>query len=252
MKMATKKQLFTIALAAVIFAGCSAAERAAPKEPPYSPKFNYSANGSGAKIDVSVGLIAPQFEGDGQKYWATQKDDDVAKGMVRGMRTSFEALLTTKGFNTSGPFDSLDNMTFPEKKGCDFVLFPAIDVDVIVKASNLHYEEEGNPLTGSSQVLYCDMVLQASGAIQIIAKEPLSGEKMWIKRIDVSPPNRSMTGRAEECQGRAVSQELNNAWARLHEQMFVSVMKGLDSYVSPEEFQMLKRQAQELREKKAY
>ena len=46
--------------------------------------------------------------------------------------------------------------------------------------------------------------------------------------------------------------DAQNAKARLYQIAFQKVMSALDKYVSGEEFQMLKKQAAELREKKAY
>lgn len=242
------------AVCALVFLACGGAETR-PAEPPYEPTFSYAMPAQAAeKIDVTVGIIAPQFGADAAEYGKGAKAGDTAvEGMVRGLRTGFEALLTAKGFNTAGPFDSLDNMTFPEKKGCDFVLYPVIDVSDGFAVANQRAVDEGNMLSGSHIVMHCDVTLRLSGVVLIEAKEPLSGEKMWIKKIDIAGTPLQWEGRDAVCGGqKGAPQDIYNGWARAHEAMYTEVMSSLDRYVSAEEFQMLKRQAQELREKKAY
>jgi len=160
-------------------------------------------------------------------------------------------LLVAKGFTVTGPFLSVQDMTFPEKKGADFVFYPEIDVNAAVKIENIGADTRFGIL-GSTVVSTCDLVLSGSGNIGVLVVEPLSGEKMWIKRIDVTVPKKAMKAEGDACTGGKPPQALENEWAMLHEQMYNTVMKAVDRYVNGEEFQTLKRQSLELRAKKAY
>jgi hypothetical protein len=202
---------------------------------------------------VTVGIVAPQFSGDGTSYWAEQKNDEIVRGMVRGFRTEFNALLIAKGFNTTGPFDSVDAMTFPEKKGADFILYPDLDMSSGYRIANVRNELAQNYATGRTEAMtLCDIQFAPSGAISLVIKEPLSGEKIWLKKVDVTSPPQKFSTNGQHCSGSAVTQEMRNAWARAHEQMFQTLMKELDRYVNGEEFQNLKKQAAELRARKVY
>jgi len=240
--------------ALMVMLGCASAPPR-PKAPPYEPRFGYSVPSAGQKVDVTVGLVAPQFSGDGATYWQASKNDEVAGAMFRGLRTSFNELLVAKGFNVSGPFDSVDNMTFPEKKGADFVLYPEIDVRGAVELSEIQQVQSGNSLTGYQFDYRCDAKIKMNGAVLIIAKEPLSGEKMWVKKVEVTIPDSQLTTEGDYCKpgsGAKPAEDVRTAWGKVHESMYSAVMSNLDKYVSGEEFQMLKTQAGELRAKKSY
>lgn len=244
-----------LALAAFL-ASCASTASKTPVEQPYQPNYQYSVNPASEKIDVTVGIIAPQFSGGGVEYWKRAKEDADAGEAIRALRSSFESLLTSKGFNTAGPYESLDDMTFPEKKGCDFVFYPELDLDGKYVISNLRDEEQtslaGALLGGSNILTVCDATVRLSGSVQIVAREPLSNEKMWVKRLSLTSAPQTFRASGAACGGTAVTREINNAWKKMHEAMYQEVMRGLDQYVSAEEFQMLKRQAAELRAKKTY
>lgn len=233
-------------------ASCSTAAPP-PKVPPYNPTFSYAMPQGAEKVAVTIGLVAPQFTGDGAMYWTAQKSNEVTKSMVRGLRTSFTELFVAKGFNTAGPFDSVDNMTFPEKKGSDFVLYPDVDLSAAIAYENVATKQEGNALTGEYLATSCDAIIKIDGAVSLIVKEPLSGEKMWVKKIDVSrPPEVIPVSGQAACTGQELAQKVQDAWAKAHEETYKTVMSNLDKYVTAEEFVTLKTQADELRSKKVY
>ncbi len=260
--------------------GCVPKGEAPPKvvetvPPPYQANFGYAVPASGRKIDVTVGIVAPQFSGDGIDWWKSRKTDDVTKAMVRNLRTSFTELFTAKGFNTAGPFDSVDDMTFPEKKGSDFVLYPDFDVDMTMvaiggvapatpvqekpKAEGASFSL-GDMLGGGgkdapavSATAKCTATLKMSGTVLLTVKEPLSGEKMWTKKIDVSEPIQKLEFTGYQCNvENGQMRGASDAWAKANEDMYQSVMKSLDRYVNAEEFQDLKKQSLDLRAKKVY
>src|SRR6266516_2448027 len=116
---------FTILTSLLLITGCATPQ---PIPTAYEPRFTYPTTPASKKIDVTVGIVAPQFVGDGLEYQKSNREDHTVRDMLRGMRSGFNELLLAKGFNASGPFDSLDSMTFPEKKGADFVLYPEFDI----------------------------------------------------------------------------------------------------------------------------
>lgn len=253
--MRLMKAGLSLAVAAFL-ASCASTASKTPIEQPYQPNYQYSVSPAAEKSDVTVGIIAPQFTGSGLEYWKGNKEDAAAREAIRALRSSFESLLTAKGFNTAGPYESLDDMTFPEKKGCDFVFYPELDLEGKVVISNQQTENQTSftdaLLGGSSLVMVCDQTVSLSGSVQIIAREPLSNEKMWVKRFAMTGAPQTFRGSGITCGGTVVTREVHNAWIKMHEAMYQEIMQGLDKFVSAEEFQMLKRQAAELRAKKTY
>lgn len=238
----------SIKLSTVLILSCFIATCVPPavavKQTVYTPKFTYSPSSSGEKIDVTIGLVSPQFT-------RPFEMNDVMRNYVSGIKSGFDELLSAKGFNITGPFDSVDIMTYPEKKGADLILYPEVDAYMSKKVERTGSRDDGNPWSGSRIVMLCDITLSVTGNISFIVKEPLSGEKMWIKRLEVTEPSQTFHLEGESCEGDS-SVELKNAMAKMTESTFTAVMQALDKYVNGEEFVMLKKQAAELREKKAY
>jgi len=253
--------LFCLTAVAVTAIACGSAPPPTPEEPAFTPSYSYSVQSSGEKIDVTVGLIAPQYGGKassvatvafpGMPAAPSPWEDALGRNFNSGMRSAFNELLSAKGFDVTGPFDSLENMTFPEKKGADFVLYPEIDVAL---SQNVESRGTGD---GNRYWNVCEVTLSIGGNILIVAKEPLSGEKMWMKRVEIvggqaQTFNYKTESLYELCQSVPLPRDAQNVKAKMLEDAFTTVMTALDKYVTGEEFQMLKKQAVELREKKAY
>jgi hypothetical protein len=231
-------------------AGCATA---GPAAPPYEPSFSYSISPGGQKLDVTIGVIAPQFSAQSGIYWQSNKDDQVIKGMLSAVSSTFAELVSAKGFNTKGPFSSTNDLTFPDKKGSDLLLFPEFDFQVTLGRDNVTQKAQAiGILTGQTTKLVCDMVISVTGNVNFVVTEPLSGERMWIKRLDVSGAKQVVKDQDVGCQGGPISQETRNAWVKAHETLYQTTVAALDKYVNGEEFQGLKRQSQELRARKAY
>lgn len=252
----------------------------APAPTAYEPNFKYAANAVGKKLDVTVGVINPVFSDDAQLNHRAYADNGVVKEMVSALGATFNEILIAKGFNTKGPFVSLNDMTFPEKKGSDLLLYPLFDYQIELKPGNAKTVPIGPAPAPSSEgssffggliksgepekkqppapvptKTTCDVTLSVIGNVQFIAQEPLSGERMWIKRLDVSAASQTFSGQEGTiCEGKndAWPIEIKNAWAKAHELVYQSSMKAFDNYVNGEEFQMYKQQSQELRDKKKY
>jgi hypothetical protein len=242
--------------------GCAQAP-VKPQVEAYQPRFVFDIPPAGEKISVTVGVVAPAFVGDGIAYNTQNKDDDTVRGMVRGVRSSFATLLIAKGFNVTGPFEGIDDMTFPEKKGSDFVLYPELDLDGGVMLQSKGVKARPTTVGGmalgllsskkNSEIPLCSYSIAPKGTINIVAREPLSKEKMWVKKLELTGAAFSFDAEGDDCaQGHGWPQEVRNAWAHSHENMFKMLMTALNAQVNAEEFQGLKRQSQELREKKVY
>lgn len=248
-----------------LLGSCISSAPPKPKSPDYQPNFQYSVPDSGHKIDVTVGVVAPQYSGDGVDYWSRNKADEVGRSLARALRTSFTELFVAKGFNAAGPFDELDNMTFPEKKGCDFVIYPDLDISIAMSqrggmAPAAPTQEKRTTFSlgsltsgGKSATPTCSATLVTVGTIQLTVKEPLSGEKMWIKKVEVSQPSQNFSYEGADCElQNGTLHGARASWAKAHEDMFQTVMKSLDRYVNAEEFRALKSQSLMLREKKVF
>ena len=100
--MTPTRTLPVAALLLATTAGCglftgSSGRRAASPEPEQSASFHYATRAKATtSANVSIGLIAPQFVGDGVTYWREYQSDPTTAGMVRALRASLGQLLTAK------------------------------------------------------------------------------------------------------------------------------------------------------------
>lgn len=231
--------------------GC--ATTTAPTESVRQATFQYHMmSDASAQSGVTVAYVEPAFVGDGELYWEMNKKDEVVTGMVRAFRGSVVPLLTDKGFSVTGPFSSVEEMTFPEKKGAHLLLHMTFDLADAYQIQNQRVERENTLLYGTVTVSVCDVLIGPAGQVQLLAIEPMTSQKLWVKRIEVAAAKQRFEGRGEVCAMQAVTPEIRNAWVDAHEAMFQTVMSSLDRYVNAEEFSMLKAQAEELKGMKAY
>ncbi len=252
-----RRSVFGLALVlvSVLVVGCASAP---PPVPQYVPKFTYSyPAGEVQAQDVTIAIVRPidanatpgPFPGQppsGASPSRIKLDNDFRSGIV----AQFQELLNRKGFKQTGPFDDLNSMTFPDKKNSDLTLTTQVGLSFTVPPGLVKVEQGfGDKLNGSGvTVIETKGPCSGSGFISFVMLEPLSGEKIWIKKVDF--PNTEV-----DCTGKGTpgdSTVIENGLARLLEKAFQLSMKKTWDYLSPEEVTLLKKQSQELRAKKVY
>ena len=248
--------VLTLALSSILPVACAST---APAAPVYTPNFNfgYTAASETTGQDVTIAVVQPvdvdaasaqaekNMAASGNRRLAAYQSLDTA--FKSAMVAQLQELFNKKGFKQRGPFEDLNSMTFPDKKGSDLTLTPQIGIRATVPAAythpidNLKYwfveQEYETVATGPCT---------ASGFVSFVMLEPLSGEKIWVKKVDVPPIQVDCSGKS------AGDQFLLNGYAYVLEQVYQAVMKKAADYLSAEEIVILKKQSQELRAKKVY
>lgn len=244
----------TIALAYLNFAGCASAP---PPVPLYAPRFSYAyPSGEAPASDVTIAIVRPIDANAGQatsgKVLAVNSKNmlKTEEAFNAGIVAQLQELMNRKGFKQTGPFDDLNSMTFPDKKAADLTLTTQVGLNFAVPSTNVKYEQGfGDRLAGSGVgIIESKGVCSGSGFISFVMLEPLSGEKIWIKKVDVPPTE-------VDCTGKGTPESftvIDNGVAVLLEKAFQLTMKKAWDYISPEEITLLKKQSQELRAKKVY
>ena len=261
--------LAALSIVGFTLAGCAAV---LPPTPAYTPQFTfaYPAANEPPAGDVTVAIIRPidvdetsirakkqnaeriaalQAAGIAVTSDSSSKYESVDEAFRSSMVAQLQELFNTKGFKQRGPFEDLNAMTFPDKKGSDLTLTPQIGIRVTVPRTRTQGQDPGILGIGASDgQSVADGPCTASGFVSFVILEPLSGEKLWIKKVDV--PSVQV-----DCSGKAAAgdtQFVVNGYAHLLEQVYQAVMKKAWEYLSSEELAVLKKQAQELRTKKVY
>jgi hypothetical protein len=122
-------------------------------------------------LRVTMAIVDPLFV---QQNEYITKHDPVAKGFTRSLSIDLDKLLIAKGMTVTGPFESLDAMTYPDKKNADLSLTPDLIMNVTVKQGGW---------TRNGQNLIMPVEVTVDGSLSLVMREPLSSEKIWIKKL---------------------------------------------------------------------
>ncbi len=215
-------------------------------------------------VPVSVAVVNPSYR---ETDSALMSDlySKVARGFTSSMGTDLDKILIAKGMTTTGPFPSLDEITYSEKKNAELTLAPKVFISTEVKYGDLKPTTRREGLT-----MERDFTMNISGWVTFIMQEPLSGEKMWIKKLELDPVQ--VTGveifegvaryRADGCGGQAItgydatSKHLyhgqTEAMAGALKKLYPVIMGTFQRYLESEEMVQLKEKGKEIRERKVY
>jgi hypothetical protein len=247
--------VFALTLAPALTVGCATAP---PAVPAYTPQFTYSyPPGEAPASDVTIAIVRP-IDADASAVPTpgttlaapSKKRAQVEADFKSGIVAQLQELFHKKGFRQTGPFDDLNSMTFPDKKGSDLTLTTQVGLRVAIPEEHGKIDQGfGDQLVGTS-VAFVESQgpCSATGYISFVMLEPLSGEKIWIKKVDMPPTQ-------VDCSGKGPLGDFNvidNGYAQLLERAFQLTMKKAWDYLAPEEVTLLKKQSQELRAKKVY
>jgi hypothetical protein len=155
-----------------------------PLQPPsevaqYHFAWTLPEGGSAPPVEITIAVVDPVFTG------CSMGDDTykrVAKSFAASMSTDFDRALVAKGIKVSGPFVALNDMTYSDKKAADMALTPVVCVNVVEKIEGEKFVGDDNVADYASKVF----TLKVEGFVAFVMKEPLSGEKLWVKKLDLA------------------------------------------------------------------
>jgi hypothetical protein len=248
---------------------------------PWGGKYAYQyeipanmARKAAGTVPVSIAVVNPEYR---QKESAldTEVYSKVGKGFAASMGTDLDKILLAKGLTTTGPFPSLDEITYSEKKGAALTLAPQIFLTAEVKyLDNCAEGPNCAPVNDYGQYRSGhNFAMVVSGWMSFVMQEPLSGEKMWIKKIDLEPVeirgvdvseniptysrvsdgcggyNNVVTGYSR---GGLVYDGKADAMAFAIQKMYPVILDKFQKYVDTDELQDLKKKTAEIRAAKVY
>lgn len=183
-----------------VITGCVPAQQA--KSAPAAPVPDYSRDlysfpkfelPEAKKRDVGLTVISivPEYKDtSGKEYTSGEKATKggwtremaaVFKSFAGSAGEDIEAMLVAKGMTTKGPF-VLDEVTFPDKKGADLTVLMQFIFDV-------QYSEEKflkqASFEGNKYAKVSNGTMTIGMKVYYYILEPLSEEKMWIKKLDL-------------------------------------------------------------------
>jgi hypothetical protein len=278
----------------LLLTGCAETQHYEPQYSPipdysrdlYSfPKFALPMAKPPGSVNLTVVNIIPQYKDTLTQEYAGGAKMSASGVMTKSMLNVFksfagsagediEAQLVAKGMTTKGPLD-MSEVTYTDKKGADLTVLIHVILDVqytdpkYIRQSAFVGGKQGKVYTGNMSV-----------GIKIFyyLLEPLSEEKMWIKKLDlgVQESDYEMAKEQEQyvsgtrfvsdgCGGgynqttygwrdtnTFIYDSRTKIFSDVLKEAYPKIMKTAWSYFDPDEMLNLKMKSQEIRERKRY
>ncbi|MGE6383349.1 HpaA family protein [Shewanella baltica] len=216
------------------------------------------------KINAQASLLAQFANIQQQQDPFTEVRRNYNEEVRKAFQNGVETLITRKGFTYSGPYESFDEITYGDKKSSYLAIVPDFDIRVgkanVSRESFSSYAEEKG-------------IIKVDGSFTLKFIEPLTGQVMGQKRVDLSSLNiaeeyvtqwetkASGGGLIAGAIGGAIKQAskpdvlINNvekAYADAMTKFYQGSMKQLVKYVSTEEIKSFEADIRELKTIKRY
>ena len=241
------------------------------------PTFDIPPAVKPASVDLTAVIIIPEYKDTYNQQYAggakvssggTMTADmlKVFKSFAGSVGEDIEALLVAKGVTTKGPL-VMAEVTYPDKKGADLTISTHVIFDI-------HYTNprylRSNYFEGGERAKVYSGIMTVGVKVYYYMLEPLSGEKMWIKKLDLGVQDytyeygvgeeRYQSG-YDECGGpiygyRATNTYIYDQRAKIFSDIlkdsYPQVMRTAWNYLDTDEMLYLKTKSREVRERKRY
>jgi hypothetical protein len=221
-----------------------------------------------ASVRFTVAIVEPAY-----KEVISKTYTRVVKSFSGSIGSGLDQILVAKGMTTKGPYGSLDELPYPDKKNSNLTLTETVFIQTVEQA-----DSKGAPGYAQSNTYYTNsqgrnvLCEVASGKLTVDVwltfelREPLSAEKMWIKKLDLGTLERSYQVGVEKYmyqdpsnpwvqQWRYGEEQFNtkpDALASILNEVFPKIMESAWVYLNTEELLKLNEKVNEIRQLKRY
>jgi len=248
------KRIFLFSLAVLTLGGC-ATTKVQKTSQPYIPKFDFTppAVTQNPSLQVTFALVGAKYSED-QPWTKVFPFNNFSKNLS----SDLQEVLTVRGYTLRGPFSQYDEITFPDKKGCDFVLTPILDVKVEV-LNNQTVTVSKNIFSAKLNKYSQQATIHISGRVTLTIRESLSNELMSSKSIEL--PDTTFMVQGEKVYGyddlplseiKTTDPAIASPIGKVLEGIYRRVMQTAWDHLNPDEMAILKNQAEEIKKKKVY
>ncbi|HEX7600390.1 MAG TPA: hypothetical protein VF316_02250 [Polyangiaceae bacterium] len=239
-----------------------------PPPPPHVPvspptgrasyQYAWAAPGSrpSGSAGVTVTIVNPQWAQD--SIVLQQGYKNFAAGFTSSLGADLDKILVGKGVNVSGPHRTYDDITYPDKRAADFALTPVVFLTASLKWGVPAPVGSG----GVADYVERKFSLTAQGFVEFVLVEPLSRQKLWVKKLDLEPQsiegvevyaanvvNDPATGQALRVDvGPLLYDGKQDAMADAMTRWYPTIAEKAFTYLDTEEMASLKPQTVEIRE----
>lgn len=251
-----KKSIYSIMVlmlfAFLFYASASSSKTTAPvTKKTFSFDYKPLTADSLGSAHMTLALVDPNYAND-----FTYGQSELFRRFRESMGKDIEEIVISNGFTLKGPYDSFDEMVYNDKKNVDLV------IEIEIKPEFTGSEGRLIPLVpGVSDTKYrYSGKLSMVGKINLVGIEPLTEEKVWVKSLEI-PPITDMTIATSYYYPKSTIEDekqvvedpaVYNVVGEALKSDYHAIMKEIETYLDPNEFNSLKNQIKELKKKKEY
>jgi hypothetical protein len=220
-----------------------------------------------ASVRFTVAIVEPAY-----KEAITKTYSRVVKSFSSSIGSGLDQILVAKGMTTKGPYASLDELPYPDKKNSNLTLTETVFIQTVEQA-DANAPRYGQPNTyytnSQGKNVLCEVQsgkLTAEVWLTFELREPLSAEKMWIKRLDLGTLERSYQVGVEKYMYKDPSNPWVQEWrlgeeqfntkpdalASILNEVYPKIMNSAWVYLNTEELLKLNEKVKEIRQLKRY
>lgn len=197
MKKGAERLILLLAGVATIgfMLSCAETPPAAPRQLPpvpsspwgdrYSYKYDPPEKRDPASVQATIVVVNPFYK-EAESALIDPLYTKVAKGFSASMGVDMDKVVIAKGMTVKGPYPSLDEITYSDKKVSDLTLAPKVFLTTQIKYVGDPASHEYRNEAGAEEIrIDRKFEMKIGGWISFVMQEPLSSEKMWIKRLEL-------------------------------------------------------------------
>ncbi|MEL6847222.1 MAG: HpaA family protein [Bacteroidota bacterium] len=224
-------------------------------KPLVSPVFNYSppeAPGTGS-ANFTMALVSPSY-----------KNLDEVGEPFNSFQKSLEAeimeVMTAKGYSVRGPFESRDEMLYSDKENSQLALIIEVEPEIQKATGSWTKVKMADNRMGYR---FSRGTLNIYGKINLTALEPISGEKMWAKSVNIPKQTTEEFTSSRVFVGSSLASDLQaiaalaaandanvaNPITKALEKSFEDIMTKIWNHLDPTEFKRMVPKIKELKAK---
>ncbi len=251
---------FVGGIAAIL--ACAPPKYAIAPEPP--EKYAFSAERGEAvfkiperrppgSVKLTVAVVSPVYVEKLPEQYST-----LGKSFANSLGASLDEIIVAKGMTAKGPYEDLNIMTYPDKQASNLTLSPEVAI-TFSRATPVGSANTVFVTVRGSNVL-CDVTkveMGVGGWISMVLREPLSGEKMWVKKLELQKETVSFEVAYRKMQPgqtrpQVVYDTRQDAVALALNKMYPIILKTAWSYLDTNEMLVVNKRSEEVRKLKRY
>lgn len=284
MKSLKHSSLITVLIcSALFFTGCVASSPKVPitglYEPMYTPINHYETQQKQTEpAGYTIGIINMQTEIETTPPNGWDFSSPLQQQYLNGFKNSFsvglEKILTSKGLSVSGPFDSYEEMTYPQRSRCDFLIQPILKLNFQPIVGGLReIPEYGGPNGERYTYAKRSTSMTVTAEMHYLIYDPLTREKLERHKLKTDPITKSTELIAIQLvktdqKGKVIQKHFKDLYfvnannegyyngevllGKITDDLYTIFMGKVDNIISVEEYAHLTKYKKELEKKKRY